>query len=181
MNQSVKKGSNKWLLFALATTVIMMLYAYFVLGYFSQCYAIEDGPNAIGLMFGYSVEDVIYFLSARSKEQLICYSRFIRIWDNVFPVLYTMMHICWIIYLFKKWKLLIVIPILHLVDDWAENTVEIMIVEIYLASSNVSESLVSIGSTLTTSKWILSIVIYMIILVAIGFKVKAFFDRKKVA
>lgn len=179
MGQSIKTGSNKWLFFALLATAAMSLYAYFVLGHFSQCYVTQEGPNAIGLMFGYSVEDVVSFLSSRSKEQLICYTRFIRIWDTAFPVIYSLMHITWIIYLFKRWKLVVVLPVLHMIADWVENTVEIMIVETYLNSGKVVEPLVSLGSSLTVTKWILSIVIYFIILLVIGLKIKSYFDKRK--
>lgn len=178
MSQSLKTGSNKWLFFALSATALMTLYAYFVMGHFSQCYVTEEGPNAIGLMFGYSAQDVLAFLSVRSKEQLICYTRFIRIWDTAFPVIYTLMHASWIIYLFKRWKFVVVLPVLHMIADWIENNVEIMIVETYLNSGKVAQPLVSLGSSLTVTKWILSIVIYLIILVTIGLKLKNYFGNK---
>ncbi len=178
MSNLERTGSNKWLFFALLSTIAMLLYAYFVLGHFSQCYVSQEGPNAIGLMFGYTTQDVISFLSTRAKDELICYTRFIRIWDTAFPVIYTLMHVTWIIFLFKRWKLVLVIPILHMITDWIENTVEIMIVETYLNSGKVAEPLVSLGSTLTITKWILSIVVYIIILVAVGLKLKNYFGNK---
>ncbi|MFZ9029467.1 MAG: hypothetical protein ACO2Z9_10660, partial [Crocinitomicaceae bacterium] len=126
-------------------------------------------------------QDVLTFLSSRSKEQLICYTRFIRIWDTVFPVIYTSMHITWIIYLIKRWKLVVILPVLHMIADWVENNVEVMIVETYLNSEKAAGPLVSLGSTLTTTKWILSTVIYLIILVAIGLKLKNYFRKKSTA
>lgn len=181
MGEPLKTGSKKWLFFALSATIIMILYAYFVMGHFSECYVTNEGPNAIGLMFGYSAQDVLAFLSSRSDEQLICYTRFIRIWDTAFPLIYTLMHITWIIYLFKRWKLVVVLPVLHMITDWIENNVEVMIVETYLNSGKVAEPMASLGSSLTATKWILSIAIYLIILVTIGLKLKNYFGNKSTA
>ena len=53
-----------------------------------------------------------------------------------------------------------IIPILGMIADWAENYVELLMLEIYLNSIPISEILVSLGSGINSFKWVLSSLTY---------------------
>jgi len=174
-----KTASNKKTLYlALFATLAMILYAQFVLGHYSSCFHIEDATNSLGLTFGYSSEDVMAFLEQRDSSQLLCYQEFLKIWDGIFPVLYTFMYVLWIKYFFTKWRYLALIPILHMIIDWSENAIEIILVDQYLTSGSIIDDWVFLGSTVTISKWALSFLTYGIILYGIIIKLRQQFKSE---
>lgn len=141
----------------------MALYAQFVMGNYSRCFHLEGGINALGLHWGYTPQEVLSFFSARSTSQLECYGNFVRIWDNLFPMLYAIMHLLWLAYLFPaRWLLLI--PVLHMGLDWAENYIELQLLADFLATQNVSDAQTRWGSSLTLLKWGFSLLTYALIL-----------------
>lgn len=156
----------------------MVLYAQFVLGYYSSCFSLVGETNSLGLSFGYSYLDVLHFFELRTKQQLLCYSQFLAIWDTLFPIIYTTMYVSWIIYLFKKWIYLSIIPLLHMITDWIENYLEISFLNEYLKIGELSDSLVSIGSMITSTKWILSILTYVILIFGIITKLRVNRSKK---
>lgn len=172
-------GKNRLIYIAVGSTILMVLYAQFILGHFSSCFLIPDSPNSLGLSFGYDIKVVQCFFDVRTVEQLDCYAQFIRVWDTIFPVIYTLMYSCWMIYLFKRWPFVLCIPLLHMIADWIENYAELLMLDAYINSSALSEKLVSFGSTTTMIKWSLSIVTYSIILFGIIRKLKLFFASRK--
>jgi len=172
-------STNKTLYVATLSTLIMILYAQFVLGHFSTCFSIDGALNSLGLSFGYSSAEVFAFLDIRTEEQLLCYANFLKVWDSLFPILYTIMYIYWIIYLFKNWHYISILPLMHMISDWLENYYEISIVNEYLRFGEISNQLVSTGSILTTIKWILSILTYIIILYGIIKNLKAYIAKPK--
>ena len=157
----------------------MFLYAQFVLGYYSSCFSISGTSNSLGLSFGYDINIVQHFFEIRSHEQLNCYANFIRVWDTIFPIIYTLMYSLWFVYLFKKWRLLLIIPILHMFSDWIENYVELLMLEAYMNPNTILENLVSLGSGITMLKWSLSIVTYSIIIFGIITKLKPYITTPK--
>lgn len=170
---------NRSLLLAILTTALMVLYAQFILGHFSSCFTIDGAINSLGLYFGYSTEEVLAFFEARSEQQLICYTSFLKIWDLLFPIVYTSMYISWIIYFLKEWTYFSTIPILHMIADWLENFSEIALVNEYLETGEISNQLVSVSSGLTIAKWTLSILTYGVILYAIIYKLKNYITLHK--
>jgi hypothetical protein len=66
-----------------------------------------------------------------------------------------------------------------MIADWAENYLELLMLETYLNSSSISELLVSIGSGINSFKWILSSITFLIILVGIIIKLKNFLTKPK--
>ena len=164
---------------AIIATLIMVLYAQFILGYFSVCFSTNSGPNSLGLSFGYSTNEVLTFLETRSVEQLLCYSHFLKVWDSMFPIIYTTMYVFWILYLFKKWLLFSIIPVIHMVFDWLENYFEITIVNDYLRVGEIPDQLVVTSSNLTMVKWILSALTYAILVYGIIHKLKLYISSPK--
>ena len=83
---------NRTFYLAIGTTIAMILYAQFVLGHYSTCFSISGTSNSLGLTFGYNLHMVQDFFKIRSIEQLHCYGNFLRVWDTIFPVIYTLMY-----------------------------------------------------------------------------------------
>ncbi len=163
----MKRSKRTQLFLAIGSTLLMVLFAQFVLGHYSACFHVEGSLNSLGLSFGYSSEDVQIFVEARSSTQLNCYLNFLRIWDSLFPILYTLMYVLWIIYLFKRNTFLLIIPLLHMVTDWIENFFEITMIEQYMQTGIPEETLISAGSVVTMLKWGLSVVTYAVLLYGI--------------
>ena len=82
-------------------------------------------------------------------------------------------------YFFKNKRLFLIIPILAMITDWSENYVELLMLETYLNSNPISETLVSLGSGINTFKWASSIITYLIIFVGIMSALKTFLIKPK--
>ena len=160
-------------------TVLMVLYAQFVLGHFSQGFYVKDGLNSLGLSFSYGQDEVAAFLYSRNVSQLWLYIDFLKVWDTIFPVVYTLMYVLWIVYLFEKRKIIILLPINRMVADWVENFFEISLVENYINTLSIDSTMVSQASTFTSIKWILSWLVYAIFLIGIFNLFKAKFKKDK--
>ena len=87
------------------------------------------------------------------------------------------MYCFWILYLFNGRRIFLIIPILGMIADWAENITEILMINSYLDSDTISETVVSIGSGLNMIKWIMLMLTYLIILVGIFDKIKSSRDK----
>jgi len=175
MIRSIKYFNNhRTLYFAIGSTLVMSLYVKFILGHFSRCFTLDVGANSLGLSFYYTKDMVQNFFEVRTQEQLFCYSQFLKIWDAIFAVVYTLMYASWIMYFFKNKRLFLIMPILAMIADWAENYLELLMLETYLNSSPISEIFVSLGSGINSFKWILSILTYLIILIGIMISLKIF-------
>ena len=60
-------------------------------------------------------------------------------------MIYTLMYGSWIMYLFNNKKIYLAVPILGMASDWSENYTEVLMLENYLNSGSISQTLVSIG------------------------------------
>ena len=168
---------NKNFYLAIGSTVAFILYIIFFLRDISSCFFIEDGNRSLGLSFYYNKEMVQNFFEIRNQEQLLCYNEFLIFWDIIFAVIYTLMYAFWIALLLKK-IILLIIPFLAMICDWAENYSEILMLEMYLKSDFISENLVIIGSGINSSKWIFFYLTYLLILMGLILKIKNYFKRK---
>jgi len=168
---------NKNFYLAIGSTVLFILYIVFFLRDISSCFFIEDGNRSLGLSFYYTKEMVQNFFEIRNQEQLVCYNEFLIFWDIIFAVIYTLMYSLWIALLLKK-IILLIIPFLAMICDWAENYSEILMLEMYLKSDFISENLVIIGSGINSSKWIFFYLTYLLILMGLILKIKNYFKRK---
>jgi hypothetical protein len=164
---------------ALISTAVMVLFAQFVLGHYSRCFWMEEGPNSLGLLLGYSKEDVLAFLSVRTPEQIRCYIDFLMRWDFIFPIVYGLMHILWLRYFFPGVYLLFLIPVFHMGVDWLENVMESGMAEAFLKGKEIDPGLLKWGSIVTSIKWILSFATYMIILTGIGLRIKNYLKNRQ--
>ena len=171
--------NNRILYLAISFTIVFFFYITYILAPFSNCFKLGTGVNSLGISFSYSMEMVQHFFESRNKEQLLCYSEFLQIWDVIFAFVYTVMYTSWIMYFFQNKRLFLIAPILCMIADWAENYLELLMLETYLNSSSISELLVSIGSGINSFKWILSSITFLIILVGIIIILKTFLTKPK--
>ena len=172
-------ATRRILYMALGSTLAFMLYSLLVLAPAGKCFKVDEGSNSLGLTFSYTLGMVQEFFESRSTSQLDCYSEFLQIWDVMFAIIYTSMYCFWIMYFFQNRRILLVIPLLGMVADWSENIVEIMMINSYLDSNTISETLVSVGSGLNMFKWIMSTLTYLVIFAGIGIKIKSVMNRYK--
>ena len=119
------------------------------------------------------------FFELRSQDQLGCYREFLQLWDVIFAVIFASMYCFWIMYFFHDQRLFLAVPLLAMAADWAENVVEIMMIDSYLDSNSISETLVSLGSGINMLKWILLSLTYLIVLVGIRKKIKSVLRKSK--
>ena len=167
----------KYLYFSLGTTLLMVFYLRFFLSDFSKCFSVEIGINSLGLTFYYTVEIVKGFFESRTLEQLICYREFLQIWDPIFAIVYTLMYSSWIIYFFKNTYYFLVVPILVMITDWAENYIELMMLENFINLDILSPTLVSFGSGINALRWLLFSVIYLLIIIGIVKAIKIYYAK----
>lgn len=171
--------TRRTLYMALGSTFAFILYSVLIFAPAGKCFNVADGSNSLGLTFSYTLQMVQEFFESRSTSQLDCYSEFLQIWDVMFAIIYTSMYCFWILYFFQNRRILLVIPLLGMVADWSENMVEIMMINSYLDSNTISETLVSVGSGLNMFKWIMSTLTYLVIFAGIGIKIKSVMNRSK--
>ena len=180
MNKTIKYfKKNRTLYLAIGFTLVFFFYIKYVLAPFSSCFKLDAVASSLGISFSYTIEMVQNFFESRTQEQILCYSEFLQIWDAIFAFLYTLMYASWILYFFNNKRLFVIIPILCMVADWAENYVELNLLETYSNSGPISETLVSIGSGINSFKWIGSSITFLIILIGIILKLKTILTKPK--
>jgi len=180
MTTTTQVSRNKNILyFAVGSSVAFMLYITFVLTPVGACFNLDSGSNSLGLSFSYTKDMVLSFFESRSQEQLLCYSRFLQIWDAIFAIIYTLMYASWIVWLFNNKRWLALVPILGMISDWSENYIELIMIKTYSNAGAISETIVSLGSGINSFKWILSSLTYLIILTGIIIAIKNFFTKSK--
>jgi len=170
-------NNNRILSFAIFSSLVFILYITFILSRVSGCFTLDVGSNSLGLSFYYTKDMVQNFFELRNQGQLLCYSKFLRIWDVFFALVYTLMYVSWIAYFLKNKTILLIIPILAMVCDWSENYTEILMMDTYLVSRSISERLVLLGSGINSFKWIFASLTYLLIIGGIIFSVKNFFTK----
>ena len=173
IKESESHATRRMLYMALGSTLAFILYSVLIFAPAGKCFNVADGSNSLGLTFSYTLQMVQEFFESRSKNQLDCYSEFLLIWDVIFAIIYTSMYSFWILYFFQNRRILLVIPLLGMVTDWAENITEIMMINSYVDSNTISETLVSVGSGLNMVKWTMSTLTYLMIFTGIAIKIKS--------
>lgn len=174
INNTINK---KTLYLSLGSTLVFLIYITFVLNPVSECFKLDSGSNSLGLSFSYNVEMVQNFFAARTQEQLLCYSHFLKVWDVIFALIYTLMYGSWILYLLNK-KIYLIAPIIGMISDWSENFLELLMIENWITSSSISQILISVGSNINSFKWIMSSLTYLLIIIGIIIAIKSFLTKK---
>jgi hypothetical protein len=71
-----------------------------------------------------------------------------------------------------------VIPILGMIADWSENFSEIMMIQSYVTSGSITQSLVSVGSGINSFKWIMSSLTYLLVIIGIIVAIRSLLMKK---
>ena len=166
--------NNRILYLAIGFTLVFFFYLILVLVPASSCFRLDVGSNSLGLSFSYTKDMVQNFFESRTQDQLLCYSQFLQMWDPILSLVSTMMFGSWIVCLFKNKRLFLIAPtILSMIADWSENYTELLMIETYLNSSTISETLVSLGSGINSFKFAMIGLTYLIILIGIIITLRA--------
>ena len=172
--------NNRTLYLAIGFTLVFFLYLTLALVPASSCFRLDVGSNSLGLSFSYTKDMVKSFFESRTQDQLLCYSQFLQMWDAIFALVSTLMFGSWILYLFKNKRLFLIAPtILGMIADWSENYIELLMIETYLNSSTISETLVSLGSGINSFKFVMISLTYLIILIGIIITLKNLLQKNK--
>ena len=172
-------GNRRTLYLAIGSTLAFSLYSVLILDPVGKCFRLEDSSNSLGLTFSYTLQMVQDSFELRSQDQLGCYKKFLQIWDVIFAIIYASMYCFWIMYFFHERRIITVVPLLAMVADWAENFIEIMMINSYLDSNTISQKLVSVGSGINMFKWVFLSLTYLILLVGIAKKIKSALSKSK--
>ena len=172
-------GNRRTLYLAIGSTLAFSLYSVLILDPVGKCFRLEDSSNSLGLTFSYTLQMVQDFFELRSQDQLGCYKKFLQMWDVIFAIIYASMYCFWIMYFFHERQIITVVPLLAMVADWAENFIEIMMINSYLDSNTISQKLVSVGSGINMFKWVFLTLTYLILLVGIAKKIKSALSKSK--
>ena len=172
-------GNRRTLYLAIGSTLAFLLYSVLILDPVGKCFRLEDSSNSLGLTFSYTLQMVQDFFELRSQDQLGCYKKFLQMWDVIFAIIYASMYCFWIMYFFHERQIITVVPLLAMVADWAENFIEIMMINSYLDSNTISQKLVSVGSGINMFKWVFLTLTYLILLVGIAKKIKSALSKSK--
>tara|TARA_Y100001970_G_scaffold33270_1_gene41340 strand:+ start:446 stop:661 length:216 start_codon:yes stop_codon:yes gene_type:complete len=70
-----------------------------------------------------------------------------------------------------------VVPILVMITDWAENYIELMMLENFINLDILSPKLVSFGSGINALRWLLFSVIYLLIIIGIVKAIKIYYAK----
>ena len=178
MSTKTDNQNNKSILyFALCSTLAFILYISLVLNPASGCFRLESGSYCLGLSFCFTLGMVHVFFAARMQVQVVCFSEFLYVWDVIFGMIYTLMYGSLILYLLNK-KIYLVIPILGMIADWSENFSEILMVQSYVTSGSITQSLVSVGSGINSFKWIMSSLTYLLVIIGIIVAIRSLLMKK---
>ena len=178
MDATINNTRNKKMLYlSLGSTLVFLIYITFVLNPVSECFKLDSGSNSLGLSFSYNVEMVQNFFAARAQEQLLCYSQFLKVWDVIFALIFTLMYGSWMLYLLNK-KIYLIAPIIGMISDWSENFLELLMIENWITAGSISQILISVGSNINSFKWIMSSLTYLLIIIGIVIAIKSFLTKK---
>lgn len=171
--------SKSSLVLSITLTIIMVMYAWIIMGSQSECIELSDGTSLLGLRFGYSYESVVELFSSLSLSSLKCYSTLLKIWDNIFPLIYGSMYISWLSLIFKNYRfkndglrIINLYPLIPLALDLIENYLENGMVTRFITLNKVFYFNVKIASLVTQFKWSFSTINYIIIIVGIILVIK---------
>ena len=179
--------SHSSLASSIVLTTAMVLYASLVMGGKSQCFEsqLPEGMKVFGLKFGLGYEYAMSFFNSLDMSGLLCYRQLIALWDNIFPITYSLMYVSWLSYIFKRipskgaWPGIInLFPFIPAAMDWIENIFELKLVDYYILNHELIESQVMISSIISQFKWIASYTNYLIIITGVSILLYQFLKKK---
>ena len=142
------------------------------LSFLGKSFEIDGGKvNSLGTTFGFGVDDVRDFFTARSDKMITSYIEFNQVWDFIFAIIYGVMYVIWLSIIYKSYSkknwLVNLIPLIQVIFDWVENFSIASLARDYLLDGAISSSTVTLASTSSIIKWIVSLFVYLLILYGI--------------
>ncbi len=171
------------LLTALIATAIFLGYLVFVLTAQGKTFAVANSTvKSLGTSLGFGQTEILAFLSERSHQMISAYINFNQVWDTLFGLIYGVMYVLWVSVLFKSHSqrvgILNLLPFGQVVFDWLENASLAALSNQYLADGTISSSTALLASTFSATKWVFSLLVYVVILVGIVIRVAGALKRR---
>ena len=168
---------------ALLATAIFAGYLIFVLTAQGKAFEVANSAvRSLGTSLGFGQAEILAFLSERSDQMISAYINFNLVWDNLFGLIYGVMYVAWVSLVFKPYSqrfgVLNLLPLAQVVFDWLENAALASLSNQYLEDGTISSSISLIASTASTIKWVLSLLVYGVILVGILMRIARAIKRR---
>jgi hypothetical protein len=171
------------LITALIATAVFVGYLLFVLTAQGKAFAVSDSAvKSLGTSLGFGQTEILAFLSERSPQMISAYINFNLVWDTLFGLIYGVMYVVWVSVLFKshsqRFGILNLLPFGQVIFDWLENASLAALSNEYLAEGTVSSSTALLASTFSATKWVFSLLTYVVILVGIVIRIRVALKRR---
>ena len=171
------------LITALIATAVFVGYLLFVLTAQGKAFAVADSAvKSLGTSLGFGQAEILAFLSERSPQMISAYINFNLVWDTLFGLIYGVMYVVWVSVLFKshsqRFGILNLLPFGQVIFDWLENASLAAVSNEYLAEGTVSSSTALLASTFSATKWVFSLLTYVVILVGIVIRIRVALKRR---
>lgn len=161
---------------ALLATAIFAAYLLFVLAAQGKAFAVAGSTvKSLGTSLGFGQTEILAFLSERSDQMISAYINFNLVWDTLFGLIYGIMYVIWVSVLLKPHShrvgILNLLPLGQVVFDWLENASLTALSNQYLADGTISSSMALFASTFSATKWVFSLLVYVMIFVGIVMRI----------
>ena len=171
------------LITALLATALFVGYLFFVLTAQGMAFAVANSTvKSLGTSLGFGQTEILAFLAERSDQMISSYVNFNLIWDTLFGLIYGVMYVIWVSVVFKPYSpkagILNLLPFGQVVFDWLENASLAALSNQYLEDGTISSSIALFASTASSIKWVLSLLVYGVILVGIVMRITRAMKRR---
>jgi hypothetical protein len=171
------------LITALLATALFVGYLFFVLTAQGMAFAVANSTvKSLGTSLGFGQTEILAFLAERSDQMISSYVNFNLIWDTLFGLIYGVMYVSWVSVVFKPYSpkagILNLLPFGQVVFDWLENASLAALSNQYLEDGTISSSITLFASTASSIKWVLSLLVYGVILVGIVMRITRAMKRR---
>ena len=171
------------LITALLATALFVGYLFFVLTTQGMAFAVANSTvKSLGTSLGFGQTEILAFLAERSDQMISSYVNFNLIWDTLFGLIYGVMYVIWVSVVFKPYSpkagILNLLPFGQVVFDWLENASLAALSNQYLEDGTISSSIALFASTASSIKWVLSLLVYGVILVGIVMRITRAMKRR---
>jgi hypothetical protein len=168
---------------ALLATAIFAGYLIFVLTAQGKAFEVANSAvRSLGTSLGFGQAEILAFLSERSDQMISAYINFNLVWDNLFGLIYGVMYVAWVSLVFKPYSqrfgLLNLLPLTQVVFDWLENFALATLSNQYLEDGTIPSWMALFASTASAIKWVLSLLVYGVILVGIVMRIARAMKRR---
>jgi hypothetical protein len=145
---------------------------------------VNSSTKSLGTTIGFGKDEIIAFFMERSDQMINSYITFNQIWDSLFALIYAIMYVILLSIVYKpyliKAKLINLLPFTQLLFDWLENLSLATLSRQFLADETISTSTSLFASTTSSIKWMVSILVYALLLVGTIMRLKGLLKRSRI-